>query len=95
LLDKKSSKFRLVAINQQYCSGRKTQSRKVQMTATLRRRAEQHIDGGGGALTNISRRRRCGKIFSGGGAVRPASTSIRHTSAHTVALAARRLQNQI
>jgi hypothetical protein len=65
----KNSKLRLVAINQQYyCNGRKTRNRKVHMTATLRRRAEQNI--GGGAPTSIFRRRRRGKIF--GGAARPA-----------------------
>jgi hypothetical protein len=69
----KNSKLRLVAINQQYyCNGRKTRNRKVHMTATLRRRAEQNIGGGGvGAPTSIFRRRR-GKIFGGGGAARPA-----------------------
>jgi hypothetical protein len=42
----KNSKLRLVAINQQYyCNGRKTRNRKVHMTATLRRRAEQNIGG--------------------------------------------------
>jgi hypothetical protein len=67
----KNSKLRLVAINQQYyCNGRKTRNRKVHMTATLRRRAEQNI--GGGAPTIIFRRRRRGKIFGGGGAARPA-----------------------
>jgi hypothetical protein len=67
----KNSKLRLVAINQQYfCNGRQTRNRKVHMTATLRRRAEQNI--GGGAPTSISRRRRRGKIFGGGGAARPA-----------------------
>jgi hypothetical protein len=46
----KNSKLRLVAINQQYyCNGRQTRNRKVHMTATLRRRAEQNIGGGGGA----------------------------------------------
>jgi hypothetical protein len=70
----KNSKLRLVAINQQYyCNGRKTRNRKVHMTATLRRRAEQNIGGGGvGAPTSIFRRRRRGKIFGGGGAARPA-----------------------
>jgi hypothetical protein len=46
----------------------KTRNRKVHMTATLRRRAEQNIGGGGvGAPTGIFRRRRHGKIFGGGG----------------------------
>jgi hypothetical protein len=41
------------------------------MTATLRRRAEQNVDGGGvGAPTSIFQRRRRGKIFGGGGAAR-------------------------
>jgi hypothetical protein len=67
----KNSKLRLVAINQQYyCNGRKTRNRKVHMTATLRRRAEQNIGGGVGTPTSIFRRRRRGKIF--GGAARPA-----------------------
>jgi uncharacterized membrane protein YgcG len=68
----KNSKLRLVAINQQYyCNGRKTRNPKVHMTATLRRRAEQDIGGGGvSAPTSIFRRR--GKIFGGGGAARPA-----------------------
>jgi hypothetical protein len=62
----KTSKLRLVAINQQYCNGRKTRGRKVRMTAALRRRAKQNIgDAGGGAPTSIFRRRRPGKIFSG------------------------------
>jgi hypothetical protein len=66
----KNSKLRFVAINQQYyCNGRKTRNRKVHMTATLRRRAEQNIGGGVGAPTSIFRRRR-GKIF--GGAARAA-----------------------
>jgi hypothetical protein len=62
----KNSKLRLVAINQQhYCNGRKTRNRKVHMTATLRRHAEQNVGGGGGgggAPTSIFRRR--GKIFA-------------------------------
>jgi hypothetical protein len=66
----KNSKLRLVAINRQhYCNGRKTRNRKVHMTATLRRRAEQNV-GGVGAPTSIFRRRRRNKIF--GGAARPA-----------------------
>jgi hypothetical protein len=70
----KNSKLRLVAINQQYyCNGRKTRNREMHMTATLRRRAEQNIGGGGGvsAPTSIFRRRRRGKIFGGDGAARP------------------------
>jgi hypothetical protein len=63
----KTSKLRLVAMKQQYCSGRKTRSRKVQMMATPRRRAEQNI-GGGGAPTSI---------FGGGGVVKFSAAAAR------------------